>query len=665
MSDIDIGNIPIRVEKPELHITGWNRRLSRTVDVDLRSDVLKALPKAQILISGIVSSKVRVHSRSWFFSLATDDLLDKIKETKEPIEIDPYDEIAVEIENIENKDERESGFDMDCLTGPECEQAVAEQEVCEQTGSEQDVSEQEICGLENGGLVSDGLENGDDVLLYKQDIEQLTRIRVPGDAIKIQDRLNYILQPPIESILNLPTLEMPFEPFPYQREGIAYLFSSQFAILADEMGLGKTMQAITTIRLLIRTGEIRTVLLICPKPLLTNWQREFETWAPEITVKPIDGSPLRRKWLWQLPGIPVRLANYEVLSRDREFFDPTEEGESAPVFDLVILDESQRIKNKCNATSEAAKSIHRRRNWALTGTPVENSAEDLVGIFEFLSPGFLQSGLKPTEISKIVGDHILRRTKDKVLTQLPPKMLRDALLELTPEQSETYRIAEEDGVLRLSEAGDEVTIPQVFELILRLKQICNFDPATGESAKLQQLLADMEEVAQSGHKAIVFSQWVDTLYRLKGPLERFGTTEYHGKIPSNKRDEMIRTFREDKDIHVILMSYGAGAVGLNLQFAGYVFLFDRWWNPAVEDQAINRAHRIGASGPVTVTRFISTNTVEERINRTLEEKRDLAECILSGAQGLNASKGLNQEELFGLFNLQVPSKSAAKSKKVA
>jgi SNF2 family DNA or RNA helicase len=417
------------------------------------------------------------------------------------------------------------------------------------------------------------------------------------------------------------------------------------------------MQAITTIRLLLRTGEVRSVLLICPKPLLTNWKHEFELWAPEITVHSIDGSPARRKWLWQLSGIPVRLANYELLNRDREYFD-CPKGEKTPVFDLVVLDESQRIKNKSNATSEAARAIARRRNWALTGTPVENSQEDLVGIFEFLAPGFLESGLKPTDVCKVVGDHILRRTKDKVLTELPPKLLRDAVLELTPEQAETYKMAEDEGVLRLSEAGKSVSIPQVFELIIRLKQICNFDPATGESAKLERLLADLEEVAASGRKAIIFSQWVETLYKLKHHLEeRFGIAEYHGKIPSGKRDDMIRRFREDRDIHVILMSYGAGSVGLNLQFAEYVFLFDRWWNPAVEDQAINRAHRIGAAGPVTVTRFISTNTVEERIDRVLQEKRELSELILSGAKGgLNTSSGLNQDELFGLFNLRVPAK---------
>jgi SNF2 family DNA or RNA helicase len=586
MIPVDIKKIPVHIDKPEIYVTGWNRLLRRTVEVEVRSDLLKPLPNIRVL-SGAVSSRVRVHSRSWFFAPTEEETADSNKEDG-------------------NREERGD-------LSPRRE-----------------------------------TEGGDRV------IETFTRIRVPRDAVKIQDRLNYILQPPIESILNLPTLDLPFEPFQFQREGIAFLYSAHFAILADEMGLGKTMQAITTIRLLLRTGEIRSVLLVCPKPLITNWQREFELWAPEISVNLIDGSPLRRKWLWQLPGMPVRLANYELLNRDREFFD-SPKGEKYMTFDLVVLDESQRIKNRGNATSEAARAIPRRRSWALTGTPVENSQEDLVGIFEFLSPGFLKSGLKPTEVCNVVGDHILRRTKDEVLTQLPPKMIRDALLELTPEQAETYRMAEEEGILRLSAAGDEVTIPQVFELILRLKQICNFDPATGMSAKLQQLRADLEEVAESGHKAIVFSQWVETLYRLKGSLDRFGITEYHGKIPSKHRDEMIRRFRDDKNNHVILMSYGAGSVGLNLQFAGYVFLFDRWWNPAVEDQAINRAHRIGASGPVTVTRFISTNTVEERINQTLESKRRLSELILSGARGLHSS-GLNQEELFGLFNLQVPVK---------
>ena len=490
--------------------------------------------------------------------------------------------------------------------------------------------------------------------LFCEDPEKLTRIRVPSDVIKIEDRLRYILQPPVESMLNLPSLDLPAEPYPYQREGVAFLFGAQFAVLADEMGLGKTAQAILTIRLLLRSGEVRNVLVVCPKPLLTNWKREFEFWAPEISVLAIDGSPARRKWVWQ-HDFPVRLANYELLSRDREYFDDpwSQEG---PMFDLVVLDEAQRIKTQSNATSQAARAIPRRRNWAMTGTPVENSQEDLVGIFEFLSPGFLQSGLPPSDVCKVVGDHILRRTKDQVLLELPPKTVQDTHLELTSPQWETYRMAEEDGVLRLNEKGDSVSIPMVFELILRLKQICNFDPVTGESSKLERLEAALEEIAASGRKAIVFSQWVNTLMTLKEHLARFGIVEYHGNVPSQHRDAMLRRFKEDRNAHVILMTYGAGSVGLNLQFAQYVFLFDRWWNPAVEDQAINRAHRIGAAGPVTVTRFISMDTVEERIDRVLQEKRQLSEMILSGARGLNRSTGLNQEEIFGLFKLRVPPK---------
>ena len=164
-------------------------------------------------------------------------------------------------------------------------------------------------------------------------------------------------------------------------------------------------------------------------------------------------------------------------------------------------------------------------------------------------------------MGRAAGDYVLRRTKDQVLTDLPPKLFRDAEVELTPEQRETYKLAEDDGVLRLTEMGQEATIHHVFELILRLKQICNFDPATGESTKLERLAADLEEVAASGQKAIVFSQWVGTLETLSRRLRRFGTLEYHGQIPQRKRDAVIEQFRADPKWHVLLISYGAAALG--------------------------------------------------------------------------------------------------------
>ncbi|MBN2579362.1 MAG: DEAD/DEAH box helicase [Pirellulales bacterium] len=483
----------------------------------------------------------------------------------------------------------------------------------------------------------------------------VTRIKSPGDVIKLEDRLDYLLQPPLESILAEGALGFPARPFAYQFEGMAFLYPRHAAILADEMGLGKTMQAITALRLLVHRGEVRCALLICPKSLVSNWEREFRHWAPELPVTVIEGDQARRAWQWRLPDVPLRIANYEILVRDREIFQSLE---APPCFDLVLLDESQRIKNRHGATSQAVRSLARRRSWALTGTPVENSTEDLVGIFEFLAPGFLSPDLKPRKLGRMVGDYVLRRTKDQVLGDLPPLLVQDETLDLTPPQRASYRLAEDEGVVHLSELGSAVSIQHVFELVIRLKQICNFDPATGESAKFERLEADLEEIAASGRKAIVFSQWVATLKRLAERLRRFGPLEYHGQIPPPQRDAVVRRFREDDSRHVILMSYGAGGVGLNLQFAHYVFLFDRWWNPAVEDQAINRAHRIGVSGPVHVTRFLTLDTIEERIDHILQEKRDLFNTIFSGTTAPK-KLGLTQDDLFRLFQLPRPADKAA------
>ena len=475
-----------------------------------------------------------------------------------------------------------------------------------------------------------------------------TRIHPPRDVVKLEDRLFYVLQPPLETMLSGPTLQFPVPPFPYQLQGVAFLYPRYAAILADEMGLGKTMQAITAMRLLLRTGQVRSVLLFCPKPLVPNWQREFAGWAPELPVTVIEGDQSRRDWQWQLTNVPVRIANYELLIRDREILD-----QHGLQFDLVLLDEAQRIKNRSSHTSQVVRSVTRQRSWALTGTPVENSPDDLVGIFEFLSPGYLRAGTKPAELGRAVRDYILRRTKSEVLADLPPKLFRDARVELSPAQREAYRMAEDDGVLRLTQMGKGITIQHVFELVLRLKQICNFDLATGESTKLERMVVDLEEVAASGRKALVFSQWVQTLRILRHRLARFRPLEYHGQVPHRRRGAVLDEFRRDDRCHVLLISYGAGGVGLNLQLASYVFLFDRWWNPAVEDQAINRAHRLGTSRPVTITRMVTVGTIEERIDDVLCRKRELADTILAET-GPPQSMGLSQEEIFGLFNLGSP-----------
>ncbi len=475
-----------------------------------------------------------------------------------------------------------------------------------------------------------------------------TRIKAPSDVIKLEDRLFYLLQPPLENLLADRTMEFPFEPFPFQYAGIAFLFPRHNAILADEMGLGKTMQAISTVRMLLRAGYIRDVLLICPKPLVTNWQREFKTWAPEVTVSVIKGNQHQRRWHWKSDTTMVKVANYELLTRDEALVvDPERK------YDLVILDEAQRIKNKGNSTSQVVQRIPRRRSWALTGTPIENGIEDLVGICEFAAKGTVTSGMTPREVRTNVKDLILRRTKDLVMKDMPPRLMRDAELPLSVEQQITYDGAENDGVMRLNELGDQLDIKHVFELVLRLKQICNFDPVTGNSSKIDRLVADMEEVAASGQKAIVFSQYVNVLKVIGKRLLPYKPLEYHGRIPSKQRDPILNEFKENPDRKVLLMSYGAGAVGLNLQFCRYVFLFDRWWNPAIEDQAINRAHRIGAAGSVTVTRMIMAGTIEQRIHEILEDKRKLFREILSDGDS-PSRRGLSKDEIFGLFNLRTP-----------
>ena len=472
-----------------------------------------------------------------------------------------------------------------------------------------------------------------------------TRVAPPRDIVKLEDRLRYMLQPSLEVVLSAETLALQHHPFPYQLDGVAFLYPRASAVLADEMGLGKTMQAAIAIRLLLHAGEIRRALIVCPKPLVSNWQKELETWAPELPRCVVVGDRSTRKWQWENASDVVLIANYEAVQRDQSLLQ-----ESRHHFDLVVLDESQRIKNLHGSTAKAIRAIPRTRAWALTGTPVENRPQDLRSIFEFVSPGLLTPEMKPRELGLAAQDFVLRRTKAEVMKDLPPRLEDEAVVSLTPAQRMSYQLAEKEGVLRLSQMGDTVTIQHLFELVLRLKQICNFDPATGESSKAD-LLRNRLTTAMAGQgKAIVFSQWVGTLLKLKAWLADFHPLEYHGQISPEYREQVIEDFRHSDKSRVLLMSYGAGSVGLNLQFCSHVYLFDRWWNPAVEDQAVNRAHRIGSTGPVTVTRFLTAETIEERIEAVLAKKRELFDSIFSDLEQ-PARLGLSREEVFGLFRL--------------
>jgi SNF2 family DNA or RNA helicase len=481
-----------------------------------------------------------------------------------------------------------------------------------------------------------------------------TRLRPCSDTIVFKDRLFYLLQPPLENLFAGKQVQLSSQPYPYQMEGIAFLMPRHAALLADEMGLGKSMQAILSLRLLFQTGMIRNALLVCPKPLVPNWCREIKTWAANLPFEVIGGDALARRAAWQLSNCPLKLVNYELLTRDADLI-----GQASTRFDVVLLDEAQRIKNHESKTAQVVRAIPRHRSWALTGTPIENRSEDLISLFSFVDPHRILPEASAKSLASLTADCILRRTKEEVLSDLPPKTIRDALVELTPAQRAAYDLAEKEGVVRLNTLGDMITVQHVFELVLRLKQICNFDPLTNESAKLERLEADLAEVADSGRKAIVFSQWVEPLEWLAKALAHLGPVQFHGKISPRDRHALLERFRKDPSQHVILMSYGTGSVGLNLQFTNYVFLFDRWWNPAVEDQAINRAHRIGQREPVFVTRFITPDTIEGRIAEVLERKRQLFQELLEQNEP-PAQLGLTEEEIFGLFNIvHRPRRSAA------
>ena len=483
-----------------------------------------------------------------------------------------------------------------------------------------------------------------------------TRFQPPSDIVKLQDRLYYLLQPPLESLVSSGQLTFPFQPFPYQYQGIAFLYPRYAAILADEMGLGKTMQAITSTRLLLRSGEIRSVLLDLPQAAGDELAARVRAVGAGAAAVRDRGGPARGvAGSGSRPTCRSRSPTTNCMLRDADLF----RGQQLQ-FDLVVLDEAQRIKNRASTTSQVVRSIARTRSWALTGTPIENSPDDLVAIFEFLLPGHLNSNMQARRIGHAARDYVLRRTKDAVLTDLPPILYRDADLELSPEQWESYQAAEEQGDRAALGSGRIADDPARVrtgaaaqaDLQFRSADRCQQQAGTarsrpGGSRRQRQEGDHLQPVgADAGSPA-------------PQRLARFSPLEYHGKIPHEKRDATIEQFRQDARRHVLLMSYGAGSVGLNLQFCGYVFLFDRWWNPAVEDQAINRAHRIGAQGPVTVTRMLTLGTIEERIQQVLDEKRELFATVFSET-GCPDNLGLTQQEIFGLFQLPVP-RAAAQS----
>ena len=444
----------------------------------------------------------------------------------------------------------------------------------------------------------------------------------------------------------------------YQLEGLGWLESLRnlglSGCLADDMGVGKTPQVLALLenRRVLRSsmaddaaGRPGASIVVVPRSLIYNWKQEAARFTPHLRV--LDHSlPDRSGDTSVFQGYDVVLTTYGLLRRDVVDFREYE-------FDYAILDEAQAIKNASSASAKAARLIKAKHRLVMSGTPIENHLGELWSLFEFLNPGMLgaasvfQKGtasLKNPDqetrelLSKALRPLILRRTKDQVIKELPPKLEQTIFCEMDADQRKLYDEMRDHyrGSLlgRISRQGMAKSKMHILEALLRLRQAaCHpglIDKTrTGElSAKLENLLPQLEEVMQGGHKALVFSQFTSLLSIVRGHLDKQGVTYQYLDGKTKDRQAAVETFQNDDTCKLFLVSLKAGGLGLNLTAAEYVFLLDPWWNPAVESQAIDRAHRIGQTRSVFAYRLICKGTVEEKVLELQKSKRDLADAII-------------------------------------
>lgn len=486
--------------------------------------------------------------------------------------------------------------------------------------------------------------------LLDEPLERLRRIGAT-DPRKI-DALD--LAPPLDSYLrsNGP-VDWPHPFLPYQIDGIRRLVERSQLLLADDMGLGKTVQAAAAIRILIRVGAIENALIVAPASIMGQWYRALKQWAPDLRISAVRGA--NRGWRWQVDA-HVFLVSFETLRSD--FSENPMSGPRRRNWGVVLLDEAQKIKNRDVDAARACKRLSRMRSWALTGTPLENRVDDLRSICEFLvtSEATARELADPARLRETHARLQLRRRKRDVLTELPEKTVIEVPIELGARQRASYEKAERDGVVWLRQLGRTITITHVLELITRLKQVCNFCPESGESAKFDDLEERLDVLVQEGNRALVFTQYTDEQFgaaALARRLEPFRPDVYTGALSADEKEAVLRQFRAAESPRPLILSLRAGAYGLNLQEASYVFHFDRWWNPAVEQQAEDRSHRMGQTQPVTVYAYICRNTIEERIQEILTAKGALfREWIDDDSSRTQAM--LTEEEIFGLVGLDAP-----------
>jgi len=450
----------------------------------------------------------------------------------------------------------------------------------------------------------------------------------------------------------------------YQREALgwfSFLRRFQFGgCLADDMGLGKTVMVLALLdarRQSNRSAERLPSIVVVPRSLVFNWKDEAARFAPKLKIADYTGPQRDPR---SLGDADVVLTTYGTLRRDAARLHALE-------FDYAILDEAQAIKNAVTASAKASRLLRARHRLALSGTPIENHLGELWSLFEFLNPGVLGTAkaFQSASSARMKGDDnvewlsralrpfILRRTKEQVAPELPNRTEQTLQCELEPAQRRHYdelRAHYRQTLLaRIARDGVNRSKMQILEALLRLRQAaCHsglIDPARAHepSAKFEVLIPRLLEVIAEGHKALVFSQFTSLLALLRPRLDALDIPYEYLDGRTRDRAERVARFQSDPDCRVFLISLKAGGLGLNLTAAEYVFLLDPWWNPAVEAQAIDRAHRIGQTRHVFAYRLLARDTVEEKVAELQQSKRELADAILKADAGLIRS--LKAEDL--------------------